>query len=358
MYRCIELARLGWGKVAPNPMVGSVLVHEELIIGEGYHQQYGKAHAEVNCIQSVKPEHRHLIEHATIYVSLEPCAHFGKTPPCADLIIKHRIPKVVVGCRDPFELVAGKGIEKLQAAGIEVITGVLEKECKELNERFFTFNTQHRPYIVLKWAQTGDGKVANNGGERLLISNEYTNRIVHKWRSEEMSILVGTNTALLDDPELNTRLWPGNSPIRLVVDMNLQLPLSLKLFNGKYTTIVFNIHKHTLPENNPSSIFSSENSTSLPLYYYQVTEDVNLVHQILNALYQLKIQSVLIEGGAFLLQSFINEGLWDEARVITNEQLFIGNGLPAPVLNKYNFLSKENLSTDTIRTYKRQENTY
>lgn len=352
MHRCLELAKLGWGNVAPNPMVGSVLVHADRIIGEGYHQKYGEAHAEVNCINSVKPEDRHLIEQSTIYVSLEPCAHFGKTPPCADLIIKHHIPKVVIGCRDPFELVAGKGIEKLKAAGIEVSCGIVEKECKELNRRFFTFHRQHRPYIVLKWAQTGDEKIARPaGGERLLISNEYTNRLVHKWRSEEMSILVGTNTALLDDPELNTRLWPGNSPIRLVVDMDLKLPTSLKLFNGRFPTIVFNNKKHTIQEDNSLPLLWPEKPEDPRPCYYQVTADVSLVHQIINALYQLKVQSVLVEGGAFLLQSFIDEGIWDEARIITNEGLFINNGLPAPLLKDQRLLTKEQLSTDTIRIY-------
>lgn len=357
MHRCIELSKLGQGNVAPNPMVGSVLVHGDLIIGEGYHQKYGEAHAEVNCINSVKPEHRHLIELSSIYVSLEPCAHFGKTPPCADLIITHKIPRVVVGCRDPFPMVAGKGIEKLKAAGIEVITGVLEKECKELNKRFFTFHTQHRPYIILKWAQTGDGKIARTEAphastNRLLISNEYTNRLVHQWRSEEMSILVGTNTALLDNPELNTRLWPGNSPIRLVVDTDLQLPPSLKLFDGKYPTIVFNSQKHTIPEEAITLVYGAQNESESQLYYYQVTDDVSLVHQVLNALYELKIQSVLVEGGAFLLQSFIDESMWDEARIITNEDLFIGNGLPSPVLKNQQFHSKVQSGTDTIRTYK------
>ncbi|MCU7550587.1 bifunctional diaminohydroxyphosphoribosylaminopyrimidine deaminase/5-amino-6-(5-phosphoribosylamino)uracil reductase RibD [Chitinophagaceae bacterium LB-8] len=357
MHRCIELAKLGHGNVAPNPMVGSVLVYENLIIGEGYHQKYGEAHAEVNCINSVKPEHRHLIDKSTIYVSLEPCAHFGKTPPCADLIIRHKIPKVVIGCRDPFELVAGKGIEKLKAAGIEVKSGILEKQCKELNKRFFTFHTQHRPYIVLKWAQTGDGKIAataSSPSDRLLISNEYTNRIVHKWRSEEMSILVGTNTALLDDPELNTRLWPGNSPIRLVVDMNLRLPTSLKLFNGKYPTIIFNTKKHVFPEDSITNVHDFKNQTASLLFYYQVTEDVSLVKQIVNALYQLKIQSVLVEGGAFLIQSFIEEGIWDEARIITNEELFVGNGLPAPVLKDQQLQIKEHFATDTIHIFTNQ----
>jgi diaminohydroxyphosphoribosylaminopyrimidine deaminase / 5-amino-6-(5-phosphoribosylamino)uracil reductase len=354
IHRCIELSKLGQGNVAPNPMVGSVLVHEDLIIGEGYHKKYGEAHAEVNCINSVKPEHRHLIERSTIYVSLEPCAHFGKTPPCADLIIKHKIPKVIVGCRDPFPLVAGKGIEKLRAAGIEVISGILEKECKEVNKRFFTFHTQHRPYVVLKWAQTGDGKIAYTASphpHRLLISNEYSNRIVHKWRSEEMSILVGTNTAMFDNPGLNTRLWPGNNPVRLVVDMNLRLPSSLKLFDEKYPTIVFNSKKHIIPEEGITTNVRAQNGEAPQLYFYQVTEDVSLVHQVVNALYQLKIQSVLVEGGAFLLQSFIDEDIWDEARVITNEELFIGNGLPAPLLKQHQLLSKEQLSADTIRTY-------
>jgi diaminohydroxyphosphoribosylaminopyrimidine deaminase / 5-amino-6-(5-phosphoribosylamino)uracil reductase len=365
MHRCIELAKLG-GKVAPNPMVGSVLVYGDRIIGEGYHQKFGEAHAEVNCINSVKPEDRHLIEQSTIYVSLEPCAHFGKTPPCADLIIKHNIPKVVIGCRDPFELVAGKGIEKLKAAGIEVSCGILEEECKGLNKRFFTFHRQHRPYIVLKWAQTGDGKIAHSleesvsaqspasnkkgASKRLFISNEYTNRLVHKWRSEEVAILVGTKTALLDDPELNTRLWPGKSPIRLVVDKNLELPSSLKLFNRKYPTIVFNTKKHTIEENSAFSLWPEKPEDPL-LYYYQITEDVSLVHQIVHALYQLKVQSVLVEGGAFLLQSFIDEGIWDEARIITNENLFVGDGLPAPFLKDQQLLAKEQLSTDTIRIY-------
>ncbi len=282
MQRCIQLARSAAGYVAPNPMVGAVLVHENRIIGEGYHQQYGGPHAEVHCINSVKEADRHLIPQSTIYVSLEPCAHFGKTPPCADLIIEKKIPHVVIGCRDPFKQVDGKGVEKLQAAGIQVTMNVLEQECKTLNKRFITFHKEHRPYIVLKWAQTANGKIAGEaGGERLLISNEFTNRLVHKWRSEEAAILVGTNTALFDDPSLTTRLWKGANPLRLVVDMNLRLPSNLQLFNKQVRTIVFNSLKHEEQEN---------------LLYYQVTQDVNLVHQIVNALYQLKVQSVLVEG--------------------------------------------------------------
>ncbi len=231
MHRCIELARLAAGRAAPNPMVGSVLLFEDRIIGEGYHQQYGQAHAEVNCINSVKEEDKHLIEKSVIYVLLEPCAHFGKTPPCADLIIKHKIPTVVIGCRDPFEQVDGKGIEKLNNAGIKVITGVLENECKELNKRFFTFHINKRPYIILKWAQSKNQKIANADFSRVLITSALSNRLVHKWRSEEAGIMVGTKTALQDNPALNTRHWTGPDPLRLVVDMNLRLPSDLQIFD-------------------------------------------------------------------------------------------------------------------------------
>lgn len=356
MYRCLELAKQGAGYVTPNPMVGAVLVHKEKIIGEGYHQQYGQAHAEVNCIRSVREEDLYLIPQSTLYVSLEPCAHYGKTPPCADLIIQQKIPKVVIACRDPFKQVDGKGIEKLQAAGIEVIFGMLEKEAKKLNIRFFTFHTKHRPYIILKWAQTADKKIApqisgtpntppSEGEARLLISNEYTNRLVHKWRSEEASILVGTNTALLDDPELTTRSWPGPSPIRLVVDMNLRLPKDLKLFNEKAPTIIFNTKKHDIENFSPSP------SGMAGVGLYQVTEDVNLVHQIVYALYQMKIQSVLVEGGAKLLQSFIDENLWDEIRKIENEELRIENGLAAPVFTGEKKILEEKLLTDKIEIF-------
>src|SRR5687767_13525023 len=241
MQRCLQLARLGAGSVAPNPMVGAVLVSDDRVIGEGWHQQFGKAHAEVNCFDSVLPGNRELVAGSILYVSLEPCAHFGKTPPCTDLIIKNKIRKVVVGCRDPFKEVNGKGIEKLKAAGIEVETGVLENECKEINKRFFCFHEKHRPFIILKWAHTADGKMGfESSTDRLFITNEYTNRLVHKWRSEESAVMVGTNTALRDDPELTVRLWTGASPVRAVIDRELKLPASLKIFDGQYPTIVFN----------------------------------------------------------------------------------------------------------------------
>ena len=337
MHRCLELAKAGAGFVAPNPMVGAVLVFENRIIGEGYHRQYGGPHAEVNCVNSVKDEHRHLIEQSTMYVSLEPCAHFGKTPPCADLIIEQKIPHVVIACRDPFKQVDGKGVEKLQAAGVQVTMGVLEQEALQLNKRFITFFTQHRPYIILKWAQTANGKMAHEeGSNRLLISNEFTNRLVHKWRSEEPAILVGTNTALFDDPSLTTRLWNGPDPVRLVIDMNLRLPAELQLFNRQGKTIVFNSLKHDEQNN---------------LLYYQITHDVNIVHQVVHALYELKIQSVLVEGGAQLLQSFIDEGLWDEMRVITNNELIVPLGLAAPQMAAAQLQKQESIFSDTINYF-------
>jgi diaminohydroxyphosphoribosylaminopyrimidine deaminase/5-amino-6-(5-phosphoribosylamino)uracil reductase len=333
MLRCLQLAQQAAGHVAPNPLVGAVLVHEKRIIGEGWHQQYGGPHAEVNCVRSVPEADRHLVPASTMYVTLEPCAHFGKTPPCADLIIEQKIPHVVIGCRDPFKQVDGKGIEKLQAAGVQVTLGVLEQECKTLNKRFIGFHTHHRPYIILKWAQTVNGKIGNDDASRLLISNEFTNRLVHKWRSEEAAILIGTNTALFDDPSLTTRLWKGPDPVRLVIDMNLRLPSTLQLFNRQVKTIVFNGLQHEEQEN---------------LLYYQVTRDVNLVHQVVHALYQLKMQSVLVEGGGRLLQSFIDEGLWDEIRVITNKEMMADTGLPAPQLQSGRLQKQESFFSDTI----------
>ncbi|MGB2704267.1 MAG: bifunctional diaminohydroxyphosphoribosylaminopyrimidine deaminase/5-amino-6-(5-phosphoribosylamino)uracil reductase RibD [Chitinophagaceae bacterium] len=344
MQRCLELAKLGKGHVAPNPMVGAVLVYNDRIIGEGWHQKYGEAHAEVNCIRSVRKEDKHLISQSTLYVTLEPCSHIGKTPPCTDLIIQCKIPKVIIGCRDPFAQVNGKGIEKLKAAGLDVEVGLLESDCKELNKRFFTFHTQQRPYIILKWAETADGFIAPFAGAeglRLLISNEYSNRLVHQWRSEEAAILVGTNTALLDNPELTTRLWPGKSPIRLILDMNLRLPTSLKIFNGEVKTIIFNSVKQEANKN---------------VQYYKLEKDKNIVEQLMKALYNLKIQSVLVEGGAMLLQSFIDAGVWDEARIINNEELTLrqaqgNNGLHAPVLNHGVKIFEQKILSDRIEIY-------
>ena len=357
IQRCIDLAKLLEGRVAPNPMVGAVLVYEGRVIGEGFHQYYGGPHAEVNCLRSVKEEDLDLIKHSVLYVSLEPCSHFGKTPPCADLIIANDIKRVVIGCRDPFAEVNGKGIEKLQAAGVEVINGVLENECRDLNKRFFTFHVHHRPYIILKWAQTQDGKIAapprpspmgretQNDRQRLYISNEYTNRLVHKWRSEEASILVGTNTALMDDPELTNRYWRAASPVRLVVDMDLKLPVALKMFTDeKSYTIIFNSRQHELDE-------MAFRNGSKGVGFYQVTRDVSLVQQVVHALYQLKILSVLVEGGARLLQSFIDEDLWDEARVITNSGLQVPDGLQAPSLYNHQLIEEHTIMSDQIHYF-------
>jgi diaminohydroxyphosphoribosylaminopyrimidine deaminase/5-amino-6-(5-phosphoribosylamino)uracil reductase len=338
MRRCFELAKLGEGNVAPNPMVGAVLVFNDRIIGEGYHREYGKEHAEVNCINSVAKENVQLVDQSTLYVSLEPCAHFGKTPPCSDLIIEKKIPRVVIACSDSFLQVAGKGIKRLKAAGIEVTTGLLEKEALELNKRFFTFHEKHRPYIILKWAQTANAMIAGDEGSRLLISNEKTNRLVHKWRSEEAAILVGTNTALQDNPALTSRLWSGNNPIRLVIDKDLQLPPTHQLLDGTVKTIVFT----TLRKDNIGS-----------LRYHTISRNDNWLKQIIAALYELDIQSVLVEGGARLLQSFIDENYWDEARVITNTGLEIPSGLKAPLLSNAEKYADQIIEKDSVHFYRR-----
>lgn len=332
MSRCIQLAGMGAGNVAPNPMVGAVLVYEDRIIGEGYHKKYGEAHAEVNCINSVEEKDKSLIEKSTIYVSLEPCSHYGKTPPCADLIIKNNIPKVIIGTKDIYKEVAGAGIEKLKNAGIEVVTGVLENECIDLNKRFFTFHQKQRPYIILKWAQSANGKIGSNNGERIFISNDYSNLLVHKWRSEETAILVGTNTALKDNPSLTTRLWKGKNPVRIVIDKNLKLPHELKIFSKAANTIIFNSLKNTIEET----------------VEYIKLENKNFLEEMLSALYKLNIQSVLVEGGAKTLQSFIDAGLWDETRVITNEEMIIESGIDAPEIKSFKLMKQERYFSERI----------
>lgn len=338
MHRCFELARLGAGAVAPNPMVGAVLVHADTIIGEGYHRQWGQAHAEVNCINSVSAENRQLIETSCLYVSLEPCAHYGKTPPCADLVIANKIPQVVIGCRDSFGQVDGKGIKKLIDAGVMVTVPVLEQQALQLNKRFFTFHNKRRPFVILKWAQSANGKIGSGDEKRLLISNELTNRRVHKWRSMEASILVGTNTARMDDPMLTNRLWPGGHPLRLVIDTHLQLPRSLHLFDGSTKTIVFNTDQ--------------ERKTG-ELHLYKLPDRQSILTEILSALYSLQVLSVLVEGGNKLLQSFIDEGHWDEARIISNTKLDITGGTEAPILSNARQVRKENLLSDSIVYYER-----
>ncbi|MBE7441600.1 MAG: bifunctional diaminohydroxyphosphoribosylaminopyrimidine deaminase/5-amino-6-(5-phosphoribosylamino)uracil reductase RibD [Flavobacteriales bacterium] len=343
LLRCLELAKNGLGNVAPNPMVGCVIVFDGKIIGEGYHQEYGKAHAEVNAIHSVKD--KSLLKRSTLYVNLEPCAHFGKTPPCANLIVEHHIPRVVIGCVDSFSEVSGKGIEKLKNAGIDVSVGVLEKESLELNKRFFTFHNKKRPYIILKWAETKDGFIdveriteiagqTNNEVDNW-ITSPLSKQLVHKWRSEEAAIMVGTNTALNDNPQLNVREWKGKNPTRVVVDLHDRLPQNLYVFDKSVPTLVFSLTKQE-QENN--------------LTFVKINDSKYLIKEILDELYKRNIQSIIIEGGATLLQSFIDQNLWDEARVFVGNNYF-KKGLNAPVLNG-NLVAKQIIDSDDLMFYK------
>lgn len=319
MDRCLQLAALGAEHVAPNPMVGAVLVHNNRIIGEGWHRAYGGPHAEMNCFAAVAETDRPFIAQSTLYVSLEPCAHWGKTPPCADRIVAERVPRVVVGCRDPFPAVDGKGIEKLRAAGVEVTVGIREAECRRLNEVFFTFHTRKRPFITLKWAQSADGFIAAAGGRRVAISNAASARAVHRLRATNGAILVGTNTALFDNPELNTRHWPGRHPLRLVVDRQLRLPAGLKLFNGEQPTLVLN---------------ALQKSQHHHLEYLRLDfSSGDLAAQIGELLYVRGISALLVEGGAQLLQHFIDSGCWDLLYRITAPGLRLGTGIAAPQLS-------------------------
>lgn len=337
MQRCLQLASLGAGTVSPNPMVGAVLVYEDRIIGEGYHQAYGMPHAEINCINSVSFENKEFISQSTLYVSLEPCAHFGKTPPCTNRIIEEKIPKVVIGSMDPFPKVNGLGITQLKAAGIEVITGVLKNETDELNKRFFSVHTKMRPYIILKWAQTANKKMALQNGERLMISNPITQRLVHKWRSEEDAVMVGTKTALLDNPILDTRFWPGNSPVRVIPDRELKLPMHLHIFNKQQRTIIFNEMK------NVEQAF---------LIYKKISmHSDDTLQQILEKCAGENIQSILVEGGAKLLNNFMKENRWDEMRVITNENLLANDAIDAPGMHGI-FVKSDQIFSDRIDYYR------
>jgi diaminohydroxyphosphoribosylaminopyrimidine deaminase / 5-amino-6-(5-phosphoribosylamino)uracil reductase len=317
--RCIELAGKALGRTAPNPLVGCVIVHKGKIIGEGYHKEFGGPHAEVNAIDSVKDKKK--LKTSVLFVNLEPCSHYGKTPPCTDLIIKMGIPEVVIGNIDPFEKVAGSGIRKLKEAGIKVVSGILDKECKELNKRFFTFQLKKRPYIILKWAQTRDGFISPEkkpAGRPSWITDEKLKTLVHKMRSEEQAILVGTNTALLDNPQLNTREWKGKDPIRIVLDRNLRLPRTLHLFDKSIPTIVFT-----------SKNMAKQNAVNLE--YVKIDFSTNIVGQICGILFRKNIQSLFIEGGTMLLQTFIDSGIWDEAYLFTGDKEF-RKGVKAPVI--------------------------
>ncbi len=302
--RCLQLAKNGLGTTYPNPMVGCVIVHKNKIIGEGWHRKAGEPHAEVLAIASVK--NKLLLQKSTIYVSLEPCSHFGKTPPCCDLIIAYNIPNVVIGTIDPFAKVAGRGVKNLKNAGKNVTVGVLEKECLELNKRFFTYHTKKRPFIILKWAKTLDEFIAPESKKEkkpIWITSNYSRQLVHKWRSEEQAILAGTNTVMEDNPTLNVRDWTGNNPVRIILDKNNRIPKNLHIFDNKQNTIILN----------KELLFFSD----------------NLASEIASYLYKKEIQSVIIEGGKQTLETFIQANLWDEARIFTGNTQFF-NGIKAP----------------------------
>ena len=320
MKRCIDLAQLGLGYTAPNPMVGSVIVYNDRIIGEGYHKKYGEAHAEVNAIKNVKD--KSLLKKSVLYVNLEPCSHTGKTPPCSDLIIDNQIPEVVIGTTDPNSLVQGKGIQKLKNAGIQVKQNILPEECFKLNKRFFTFHEKKRPYIIFKWAQSADGyidierspdtPVAPNW-----ISNKLSRQLVHKWRGEEQAIMVGTNTVLFDNPRLDQRLSSGKSPVRIIIDRKNKIPADFNVMDGSVETIIFteNIQK---PSTN--------------IEFIEIEFDKHLIQSVLSILHDKEIQSVIIEGGKQIIESFYEQNMWDEARVFVGKTSF-GNGVKAPELN-------------------------
>ena len=338
--RCIELAKNGLGTTYPNPLVGCVIVFENTIIGEGWHKKSGASHAEVIAIESV--QNKELLSSSTLYVSLEPCSHFGKTPPCADLILKYKIPNVVIGTVDPNSKVAGKGIQKLKDSGVNVTFGILEKEGNELNKRFFTFHRKNRPYIILKWAESADGFISpKNKTEQkpVWISNEYSRQLVHKWRSEEQAILVGTQTIIDDNPSLTVRDWVGKNPIRVVIDKENAIDLSSNVFDNKAKTIVFSNKEVT--------------SNSDKIQTIKIDFDTNSTQEIVKKLYNNNIQSIIIEGGRKTLQSFIDANIWDEARVFIGE-INLKEGTKAPELNRKINL-KVVLKKDTLLLYRNDD---
>lgn len=335
MQRALELAPLGYRYAPPNPMVGCVIVHENKIIGEGWHQRHGEAHAEVNAINAV--EDKSLLSEATAYVTLEPCAHFGKTPPCADLLILHKLKRVVICNEDPFPLVDGRGIEKMKAAGIEVETGLLEEKGKELNKRFFTVVEKKRPYIILKWAETADGFIAAEEGKQIQITGELSRQLVHKWRTEEPTIMVGTNTALNDNPRLDIRYWVGRNPVRVVIDKKLRIPSNFKLLDNKQQTLVFNDIK------SKDEKFNS---------FIQVPQETPYLSFILDNLLSQNFQSVFVEGGTRLLQSFIDGNLFDEIRIFKSLSV-IKNGVDAPRLPQGITLTQQQvIGKDDLRIFR------
>ncbi len=338
MFRCLQLAEHCRGSVAPNPMVGALLLHDDRIIGEGFTQPYGQDHAEVNCIKNVAESDRWLIPESTLYVSLEPCSHFGKTPPCVDFILSHQIKKVVIGCIDSAAHVNGAGVKRLRSANVEVLVGVKDEACRLFNRRFFTLHEQQRPYIILKWAQSADGFIAGKG-VKTKISSAEVDVLVHKWRTEESGIMVGTNTARIDDPLLTSRLWQGKQPTRIIIDKNLSLNREAKFYNSDAPTIIFN----ALEERQESHVtFIKIDSAGH-----------NFLAKVLSSLHQQSILSVLIEGGEQLLKSFIDAGLWDECRIITNQTMFLNAGVKAPVFYGGNLISRLTIADQQVEFYQK-----
>lgn len=323
-------------------MVGAVLVHEGRIIGEGWHEEYGQAHAEVNCLESVQEADKHLIPESTMYVSLEPCAHHGNTPPCAERLVKERVKEVIVCNGDPYAKVSGKGMAILDKAGIDTTTGILEDKGLWVNRRFFCFHQQQRPYIILKWAQTKDGYIAPPDRSRTQITNKASSQLVHKWRTEEDAIMVGYQTALHDDPQLTTRLWQGNNPLRIVVDKDQNLPPAGKVFDTHAETWILN-RKDSAAKGN--------------LHYIQLDFEQDIIPQLLQQLHEAGKQSLIVEGGAALLNSFIQAGLWDEARVFTANHL-LNDGIKSPTLRDANHVLQTSVSTDELNVYVRQGSGY
>ncbi|WP_417800957.1 bifunctional diaminohydroxyphosphoribosylaminopyrimidine deaminase/5-amino-6-(5-phosphoribosylamino)uracil reductase RibD [Tenacibaculum sp.] len=343
IVRCLELAKKGIGTTRPNPSVGAVIVHNNKIIGEGFTSAYGGPHAEVNAINAVRDQE--LLKEATIYVTLEPCSHHGKTPPCADLILEKGIPNIVIGCVDTNSLVAGKGIARLKKAGRNVTVGVCEKECLEHHKRFFTVQDKQRPYIILKWAETKDGFIApliKDEQKPVWISNQYSQQLVHKWRSEEHAILVGTNTVIADNPSLTVRSWKGNNPVRVVIDKNLRIPLEVTVFDKNVQTIIITEEKQR--------VISNDSEKSHALTYEHIDFSSPVAEQICGILYKHQIQSVIIEGGRQTLETFITANLWDEARVFIGDVVF-GEGVKRPNFNA-ELSSEEKVANDILRLYR------
>jgi diaminohydroxyphosphoribosylaminopyrimidine deaminase / 5-amino-6-(5-phosphoribosylamino)uracil reductase len=338
MMQCLLMASQGQCYVSPNPLVGAMLVHEGAMIGAGYHEQYGTAHAEVNCINSVSAENKHKIPDSILYVNLEPCNHYGKTPPCTDFIIAQKIKTVVIGTLDPNEIVNGNGIQKLRDNNITVITNINEQQCLAVNRRFFTYQLKKRPYIILKWAQTYDGFIAHENKEAIKITSLDADKINHTWRSQEDAIVVGYNTALLDNPQLNVRHVEGRNPVRIILDWDNELPDALNIFDNTQATIIIN-----------KQIEKTVGATAW--------KKMESIQELIFFLYENKTQSIIVEGGTKTIQAFINANLWDEARIINNTERLL-KGYPAPILQHEIFMYKQGKTNDTINYFKHKTNTY